>query len=84
MADLRPRLVDMTGIRRQIPVNSRTTIYNLIDDGLLVAVKVAGRRFVTQESIDRYIDQLIAAATKPDNGEFEGTDRTLPRVVTGE
>lgn len=67
--DIRPKLVDMPGTMRQVPVKSRTTIYNLISDGLLVAVKVGGRRFITQDSIDHYIDQLTSAATKPDNYE---------------
>jgi excisionase family DNA binding protein len=64
-ADIRPKLVDIRETMTQIPVKSRTTVYELVDRRELVAVKVGSRTFITQESIDAFIDRLAADALKP-------------------
>ncbi|MBR7619962.1 helix-turn-helix domain-containing protein [Phenylobacterium sp. 20VBR1] len=37
---------------------SRSTIYNLISQGRLRAVKAAGRRLILREDLDRYFEGL--------------------------
>lgn len=42
---------------------SRTTIYNLVNDGQLEMVHVGRRAFITAKSIAAYVDRLSEAAT---------------------
>ena len=62
--DTRPKLVTIRGTLHQIPVK-RTKLYGLIDENKLTRVKVGSRVFVTQQSIDEFIDRLTADAPKP-------------------
>jgi hypothetical protein len=59
----RPRLVSIPGTREQIPV-ARSSLYKIIDTGELKRVRVGGRVFVTQASIDSYIQRLSAEAVQ--------------------
>lgn len=59
--EIRPKLVTVQGALHQIPVK-RTKLYDLIDKGTLTRVKIGTRTFVTQASIDNYIDRLTAHA----------------------
>lgn len=44
---------------------SRRTVYRLIADDQLTAVKIASRTYVTQASIDNFVARLGAAAAEP-------------------
>lgn len=59
--DIRPPLVDLRGTLNQIPIR-RTSLYALIDAGELTRVKVGGRAFITQASIDAYVERLTSEA----------------------
>lgn len=41
----------------------RTTVYDLINRGDLVKVKIGTRGFITAASINAYVDRITAAAT---------------------
>ena len=58
--DTHPPLVDIRGTLHQIPVG-RTSLYKLVGDRELEAVKVLGRTFITQRSIDAFIDRRLTA-----------------------
>jgi hypothetical protein len=61
--EIRPKLVTIQGALHQVPVK-RTKLYGLFDTGELTRVKIGTRTFVTQQSIDAFIDSLTAAARK--------------------
>lgn len=42
---------------------SRTTLWDLVNDGQVVRVKIGARGFITAKSIAEYVDRLTAAAT---------------------
>lgn len=42
---------------------SRTTLWELVNSGELVRVKIGARGFITAKSIAGYVDRLTAAAT---------------------
>lgn len=42
---------------------SRTTMYNLIDAGAVVKVKIGDRGLVTRASVEDYVDRLVAEST---------------------
>lgn len=44
---------------------SRTIVYDLINQGELVKVKIGARGLVTADSIAAYVDRLTAAAAAP-------------------
>ena len=68
-AEPRPRLVPQDNAMRQLGIR-RTKLYALVDDGELKRVKCGSKSLITQESIDRYIDKLIAQA-KAGGGTLE-------------
>jgi len=45
---------------------SRTTIYDLVNSGLLVRAHIGSRAFITAGSLDAYIESLTPATTPPD------------------
>ena len=45
---------------------SRTTIYALVNAGLLEKVNIGSRGFITGESLTAYVSSLRSAATPPD------------------
>lgn len=63
--------LDTPADRLLVPINdarallggiSRTTVYELIDRGELVKVKIGARGFVTAKSIAAYVERLTEAA----------------------
>jgi hypothetical protein len=52
---------------------SRTTVYDLVNRGLLVKVNIGRRGFITAESLVAYVDRLSEAATMSGNTR-QGTD----------
>jgi hypothetical protein len=54
-------LVSVREALRQIPVG-RTKLYDLFDRSELVPIKVGARAFVTQRSIDEFVERLAAEA----------------------
>ena len=52
--------MDIPATLRQIPV-SRQWIHELVKRGELQRVKIGKRVFITQASIDAYIDRLVEA-----------------------
>jgi hypothetical protein len=42
---------------------SRTTLYELVNQGHLVKVNIGRRGFITAKSLAEYVDRLSAAAT---------------------
>jgi len=44
---------------------SRTTVYALVNDGLLEKVNIGSRGFVTGESLTAYVSSLSSAPTPP-------------------
>jgi predicted DNA-binding transcriptional regulator AlpA len=42
---------------------SRTTLWELVNEGQLVKVKIGARGFITAKSIAEYVDRLTATAT---------------------
>jgi hypothetical protein len=57
--DRRLRSLDET--RQQLPI-SMSKLHRLMRAGELTRVKIGARAFVTQQSIDDYVDRLEAAA----------------------
>ncbi|MFM8857462.1 MAG: helix-turn-helix domain-containing protein [Actinomycetota bacterium] len=53
-----PRLVDYDDTMHQLGGISRTTLHGLIVDGKLTRAQIGRRSFVTQESIDAYVDSI--------------------------
>jgi hypothetical protein len=41
---------------------SRTTLYGLVNEGLLVKVNIGRRGFITAKSLEAYVDSLSQAA----------------------
>lgn len=41
----------------------RTTVYDLVDSGEIVRVKVGRRSMITRASLDAYVARITAAAT---------------------
>ena len=58
-------LVPIPEVRTRLGGLSRTTVYDLINAGELVKVKIGARGFVTADSITAYVDRLTEAAATP-------------------
>lgn len=54
-------LLDVPAALKKLQLG-RTHLYSLIDSGVLVRVKIGQRTFITTESVDTYIEGLIANA----------------------
>ncbi|MDP7735139.1 helix-turn-helix transcriptional regulator [Mycobacterium paragordonae] len=57
------KLVPIPEARSALGEIGRSTLYELIDQGELVRVKLGRRAFVTAESLAAYVDRLTAAST---------------------
>jgi excisionase family DNA binding protein len=53
------RIMSIPEVRKVLPV-SRTSVYNLIDQGELHRVKIGDRTFITVESLQRYLGKIFA------------------------
>jgi hypothetical protein len=62
--ETRPRLVDVRGTLSQIPI-ARSSLYCLFDAGELTRIRVGGRVFVTQQSIDEFLARNTIRAGQP-------------------
>jgi excisionase family DNA binding protein len=62
MSDAR-LLVPIPEVRHNLGGLGRTTIYDMIDRGELVRVKIGTRAFITAESLAAYVDRITAAAS---------------------
>ena len=60
---LQRQLTPVTETLYQLGIG-RTKLYELCEARELVAVKIGTRTFITQASIDEFVDRLTAAATK--------------------
>jgi excisionase family DNA binding protein len=59
--DIEPRFVGVPQLVKAIGV-SRSTVYEMLDDGRLKSVHVGRRRLVSVEELDRFADALKARA----------------------
>lgn len=57
-----PRLVPYDDTMHQLGGISRTTLHELIVAGKLTRAQIGRRSFVTQESIDAYVDSISEPA----------------------
>jgi excisionase family DNA binding protein len=55
---MRPALLSINATRRELGDRSRSTVYELIDQGEIEAVRAGRRRLVVGASIDRYVAKL--------------------------
>jgi excisionase family DNA binding protein len=53
------RILSIPEVREALPV-SRTSVYNLVDQGELQRVKIGDRTFITAESVKRYLEKIFA------------------------
>lgn len=60
------RLVPITGACDELGGVSRSTIYQLVNEGHLNLAHIGRRSFVTAESLDSYVSSLTEAAAPPD------------------
>lgn len=60
------RLVPINGACAELGGVSRSTIYELVNQGHLTLAHIGRRSFVIAESLDSYIESLIPAAAPPD------------------
>lgn len=56
-------LVPITDTCSKLGGVSRTTVYELVNQGLLVKVNIGRRGFITAESLAAYVDRLSEEAT---------------------
>jgi len=56
------RLVSLTDSRRALGGIGRTKLYELVGDGQITKVNVGSRSFITADSLERYLDRLVADA----------------------
>ncbi len=66
LTDTQRRLIPIAGACDELGGVSRSTVYELINQGLLTKVSIGRRSFVTAESLDAYCESLIAATAPPD------------------
>lgn len=59
----RPLLVDFGAAQAMLGGLGRTSLYGLINDGQLETVKIGRRIFVTQRSLDSYVDRIAQTAS---------------------
>jgi len=52
------RLVPIAEAGDQLGGVSRSTVYELVGEGLLTKVSIGRRSFITADSLDRYVDSL--------------------------
>jgi excisionase family DNA binding protein len=55
------KLLSIEQARHQLGGISRSTVYELINSGDLQRVKLGGRAFIPQASIDHFVDKLSEA-----------------------
>ena len=56
------RLIPISDVCGELGGVSRSMIYELINQGLLIKCAIGRRSFVTAESLDAYIESLMPAA----------------------
>ncbi len=59
--DVKPVLRDIPQTMKRLSIRSRTTIYSLAAKGLLDMRKVLGKSLITEESIDRLLEEAPRA-----------------------
>ena len=59
LAPMRARLVEMEQARAELHCG-RTKLHELINSGQLVRVKLGSRSFVSRDSLDSFVDSLLA------------------------
>ncbi len=59
-------LVSIPDVCAELGGVSRTTVYDLVNRGLLTKVNIGSRGFVTHESLTAYVASLIPAAEPPE------------------
>lgn len=52
------QLLSIADVRAALGGISRTTVYHLIDEGLLARVNIGRRAFITSDSLDAYLEGL--------------------------
>ncbi len=57
------QLVPYDEVREVLGGIGRTTLWQLVESGELVRVKLGRRAFITAKSIDAYVDRLTEAAS---------------------
>ncbi len=55
-------LIPIPGAQSKLGGVSRTTVYDLVNQGQLVKVNIGRRGFITAKSIAAYVDRLSEAA----------------------
>lgn len=61
LVPMRARLVELEGARAELHLG-RTKLHELINNGQLVRVKLGARSFITRESLDSFVDNLVGSA----------------------
>ena len=56
------RLVPISGTQAHLGGVSRSTVYDLINQGYLKKVSIGRRSFITAESLDAYVESLVGGA----------------------
>lgn len=70
MSHLVKRLVPIDEARGYLGGVGRTTVYGLLDKGLLTKVNIGSRAFITAESLDVFLNQICEA----EGSRSEGAD----------
>jgi len=59
LAPMRARLIELEDARAELHIG-RTKLHELMNDGQLKRVRIGTRAYITRESLDAFIDGLIA------------------------
>lgn len=59
---MKRRLVPIEETQEQLGGISRTTVYGLVNSGLLAKVNIGRRGFITADSIEKYVASLTEEA----------------------
>lgn len=65
-------LIPIPGAQSQLGGVSRTTVYNLVNEGELTKVNIGRRGFITAKSLEAYVDRLSGGASPTDGARGAG------------
>ena len=76
MDPVNKRLLPMPDTMRALGGIGRTKLYELVNDGDITKVNIGSRSFITAESLEAYLERLVAGAQGNSADDDRGTAAT--------